>query len=433
MINKLPNDSNLSELITAFENGVNETRTISNVLKQTLINKNVKVLDTDKLSSLVSKVDKLKPQGFGVRINYTATDKDEFVTYVGDAVGMEPATYSNYGSWDAIDFIRNIRPCGFKNGAVTKYINKNDFSLYEDGTSVPNDVDVMIEFPKFYWKIMQQDMYVDIFVSDTKLDEGYECPAHKIGNDEKDYVYIGAYLGFTETINNKNILRSRGNATPTEGAITDFYSYAKNVGVGYSIIDYYCILMLQVLYITMFKSIAPNEFTCGIRGNVQKTGITYKNGMMFGGLDMHNKFLGVEDFCGNLDQWVFGISSSNLVLRLLDRKSREFLFFNIGSDYLHLIQGGTYTGFLPKACLSSREASNFQARCLLKSSTTEYIAYGNGQQATGSIFECRTFGNYTYRKGSRLIYYGEDSQSAAQRIKEDSLLLSENEKVGGIL
>ncbi|MFG1014914.1 hypothetical protein [Clostridioides difficile] len=433
MINKLPNDSNLSELITAFENGVNETRTISNVLKQTLINKNVKVLDTDKLSSLVSKVDKLKPQGFGVRINYTATDKNEFVTYVGDAVGMEPATYSNYGSWDAIDFIRNIRPCGFKNGAVTKYINKNDFSLYEDGTSVPNDVDVMIEFPKFYWKIMQQDMYVDIFVSDTKLDEGYECPAHKIGNDEKDYVYIGAYLGFTETINNKNILRSRGNATPTEGAITDFYSYAKNVGVGYSIIDYYCILMLQVLYITMFKSIAPNEFTCGIRGNVQKTGITYKNGMMFGGLDMHNKFLGVEDFCGNLDQWVFGISSSNLVLRLLDRKSREFLFFNIGSDYLHLIQGGTYTGFLPKACLSSREASNFQARCLLKSSTTEYIAYGNGQQATGSIFECRTFGNYTYRKGSRLIYYGEDSQSAAQRIKEDSLLLSENEKVGGIL
>ncbi|HBY2626687.1 UNVERIFIED_CONTAM: hypothetical protein C3P01_16850 [Clostridioides difficile] len=426
-------DENLKNLIDKFESIDNSVNTILSSLKNILTNKNVKTSEVDKLSDLVSKVDKLKPQEFGVRINYTATNQDEFVTYVGDAVSMTPATSSSYGSWDTINFIRDIRPCGFINGAVTKYINKNDFSLYEDGTSVPNDVDVMIEFPKFYWKIMQQDMYVDIFVSDTKLDEGYECPAHKIGNDEKDYVYIGAYLGFTETINNKNILRSRGNATPTEDAIIDFYNYAKNVGVGYSIIDYYCILMLQVLYITMFKSITPNEFSCGIRGSVQKTGITYKNGMMFGGLDMHNKFLGVEDFCGNLDQWVFGVSCSNLVLRLLDRKGREFLYFNVGSDYLHLIQGGTYTGFLPKACLSSRETSNFQARCLLKSSTTENIAYGNGQQATGSIFECRTFGNYTYRKGSRLIFYGEDSQSAAQRVKEDSLLLSENEKVGGIL
>ncbi|SJT09649.1 Uncharacterised protein [Clostridioides difficile] len=433
MINKLPNDSNLSELITAFENGVNETRTISNVLKQTLINKNVKVLDTDKLSSLVSKVDKLKPQGFGVRINYTATDKDEFVTYVGDAVGMEPATYSNYGSWDAIDFIRNIRPCGFKNGAVTKYINKNDFSLYEDGTSVPNDVDVMIEFPKFYWKIIQQDMYVDIFISGAKLDEGYECPAHKIENDEKDYIYIGAYLGFTETINNKEVLRSKSNVTPTEGAYINFYNYAKNVGVGYAMIDYYCILMLQVLYITMFKSITPNEFSTGIYGNIQKTGITYRNGMMFGGLDMHNKFLGVEDFCGNLDQWIYGASCYNLTFKLVDRKGRNFLNFSVGGDYLHLIQGGTYTGFLPKGCLTSRETSNFKVRCLLNSSNQETLVYGNDQKQYGSIFGCRVFGSYTYRKGSRLIYYGEDSQSAAQRIKEDSLLLSENEKVGGIL
>ncbi|HHI5794142.1 TPA: hypothetical protein ACP6IR_003936, partial [Clostridioides difficile] len=60
MTEKLNENASLSDLITAFENSTNEIKTISNTLKQTLINKNIKVLDTDKLSSLVDKVDKLK-------------------------------------------------------------------------------------------------------------------------------------------------------------------------------------------------------------------------------------------------------------------------------------------------------------------------------------------------------------------------------------
>ncbi|MBT2156831.1 hypothetical protein KK425_15620 [Clostridioides difficile] len=37
---------------------------------------------------------------------------------------MTPASVGSYGSWDTIDFIRNIKPCGFKDGIVTKYIKK---------------------------------------------------------------------------------------------------------------------------------------------------------------------------------------------------------------------------------------------------------------------------------------------------------------------
>ncbi|MBT2156830.1 hypothetical protein KK425_15615 [Clostridioides difficile] len=58
--------------------------------------------------------------------------------------------------------------------------------MYEDGTNVEDDTDVMIEFPKFYWKIQSSDNYMDIFISKTKLDDDYECPAHLIGSTEKN-------------------------------------------------------------------------------------------------------------------------------------------------------------------------------------------------------------------------------------------------------
>ena len=144
MIEKLNENASLSQLITAFENSTNEIKTISNTLKQTLINKNIKVLNTDKLSSLVDKVDKLKAQEFGVRINKLDENPDTCVSYLGDAIGMTPASVGSYGSWDTIDFIRNIKPCGFKDGIVTKYIKKENFNMYEDGTNVEDDTDFMI-------------------------------------------------------------------------------------------------------------------------------------------------------------------------------------------------------------------------------------------------------------------------------------------------
>ncbi|SJS31806.1 hypothetical protein [Clostridioides difficile] len=44
MIEKLNANASLSDLITAFENSTNEIKTISNTLKQTLINKNITFL-----------------------------------------------------------------------------------------------------------------------------------------------------------------------------------------------------------------------------------------------------------------------------------------------------------------------------------------------------------------------------------------------------
>ena len=449
MIEKLNENASLSQLITAFENSTNEIKTISNTLKQTLINKNIKVLNTDKLSSLVDKVDKLKAQEFGVRINKLDENPDTCVSYLGDAIGMTPASVGSYGSWDTIDFIRNIKPCGFKDGIVTKYIKKENFNMYEDGTNVEDDTDVMIEFPKFYWKIQSSDNYMDIFISKTKLDDDYECPAHLIGSTEKEFIYIGAYLASLEN----NNLRSKKNSSPELRERGRFYSLIYKHVPGYDSLDYQCVLMLQILFVVMFKSI--NFFRLGVgyssyilgHGKPDKinTGGSNFKGMIYGEQngDEQMKFLGIEDLWGNCLQEVgrctCGVENACVYTRIITRDKRN-IQCGVGRKVgtISDVIGGNNTGFMVKQCLlgggNNQDSRYYRCWANLREN---HIGYYTGFDYNENFRYYGLFSSYfqteVKKASTRLIFIGEDNQNTLKTIQEDELLFVENEKVGGIL
>lgn len=314
---------------------------------------------------------------FGFRIDVNNSNPLTKISYIKDAIGITPATPNSYGGWENKFIFDRVKPCGFKAGKKTEYINPNDFTKYIDGISVPDDVDVMIEFPKIYWKWTTQATYIDVELSEGKINSGFECLAHSVGTVEKDYIYLGAYLGYEE--NGK--LRSKKGVLPTANkTIGQFRTLAQANGAGYQQYVYYSMFMLQMLFVLMYRS-TDSQTSLGYgyaNGNSSSitTGNTYNKGMNFGESTgkQQMKFLGVEDFWGNLRQWVDGLycdSNRNVLI------SNNSVFNDTGSGYLNYgkgasdnisgligdIQGGSSTGFIVKATNGS--------------GTTHYCDYGD--------------------------------------------------------
>lgn len=326
------------------------------------------------------------PQAFviyGVKIDTTNSNPETAVTYTDGAIGFTSAKGNNgafsYGSWQDKFPFNAIKPCLYKNGAVNYYLNPNDYTKKLDGTASDitsgNDGDVMVEFPKVYWKFetIGNDLYVRI--SDAKIDSGYKCLAHMRGTTEKDKCYISAYLGY----NLSSKLRSLSGKSPTSSqTIGVFRTQAQANGAGYDQMAYYQVLMLQVLYLIMFKN-RDSQTALG-RGYVDgngasvNTGGTNNKGMFYGETTgkLQNKFCGIEDFYGNCCYWVDGLfsdASRNILINNQNFNDTGSGYTNYGqgatadiSGYVSGVQGGTETGFIAKVTSGS--------------ATTHYADYG---------------------------------------------------------
>lgn len=311
---------------------------------------------------------------YGVKIDTTNSNTETALTYTDNAVGftaakMNGATFE-YGSWENIYPFNAIKPCIVKNGVVNYYLNPNDYTKKLDGTAADitsgNNGDVMIEFPKIWWKleVVGNDLYVRY--ATKQKDATFKCLAHMRGTTEKDYCYVGAYLGFESS----SKLRSLSGKTPTASkTIGAFRTLAQANGSGYDQMAYYQLLMLQVLYIVMFKDrdsqtalgrgYVDGNSAATTTGNLNTKGLFY--GETTGKVQM--KFCGVEDFYGNMFYWIDGIFSDASRNMLINNQS----FNNTGSNYtnygqvatanlggyINSVQGGTETGFIPKATSGS--------------------------------------------------------------------------------
>lgn len=299
---------------------------------------------------------------FGFRIDTNNSNPLAKISYIKDAIGISPATINGYGGWDNKFIFDRVKPCGFKDGKKTEYINPNDFTKYIDGITVPDDVDIMIEFPKIYWKWTTSSTYTDVELSEGKVDSGFECLAHTVGIVERDYIYLGAYLGYEE--NGK--LRSRKGVLPTGNkTIGQFRTLAQANGIGYQQFYYYSILMLQMLFVLMYRSTDSQTslgygYANGNSSSIQ-TGNTYNKGMNFGESTgkQQMKFLGVEDLWGNLSQWVDGLFCGAMKKMLISKNNyfndtgENYVDFGIGSTddlsgYISSIQEGNNKGFIAK-------------------------------------------------------------------------------------
>jgi len=305
---------------------------------------------------------------YGVKIDTTNPSPDGALTYTDDAIGFTPLKVFNgvvdYGSWQDIYPFNEVTPIVVKNGVEQYELNKDDFTKKKDGS--PADItsgadgDVFSRFSKVWWKFetIGTDLYVKIATAPT---EGFKCLAHTVGGVEKDYVYIGAYLGF----NDNGKLRSLSGKIPTASkTIGQFRSLAQANGSGYEQMTYYKLLMVQVMTLIITKS-RDSQTSIG-RGyvddntNITNTGGTDTKGMFYGENTgkQQMKLFGIEDVWGNYQQFIDGLvtdSNRNILIGDNGFNDTGSGYTNFGQvstenifEYIKNVAGGTETGFIIK-------------------------------------------------------------------------------------
>lgn len=312
---------------------------------------------------------------YGIKIDTTNSNPETALVYTDDAVGFTPAQGNNgsflYGSWEDKFPFNQIKPCLYLNGAVNYYLDPNDYTKKADGVTESDitsgaDGDVMVEFPKIWWKFETAGTDLYVKYSDTQFDADYKCLAHTKGVIEKDFVYISAYLG--HTLSSK--LRSLSGKTPTESkTIGAFRTETQANGAEFEQMAYYQLLMTQVLYLVMFKS-RDSQTALGrgfVDGNTAAiaTGGANLKGMFYGETTgkQQLKFCGIEDWYGNLRYWIDGFfsnASRNMLIGTENFNDTGSGYTNYGQGattdiggYISAIQGGTETGFVVKASVGS--------------------------------------------------------------------------------
>ena len=251
---------------------------------------------------------------YGIAIAKSNSDPSLSVSYTDDAVNFIPSSGNNGNfidnGWKSRFPFNKIKPCLLKNGALQYYLNPNDFTKKMNGTESDitsgADGDVMIEFPKIWYSITQDDNFIYVRYSNTEQ-IGFTDWGMSYKGVVKERFYIGAYFG--SDVDGK--LCSLSGKTPINSlTIGNMRLKAQTKGNGYEQLSWNKLIMLQILYLVRFKNLDSqtalgNGYTVG--SSMTNTGATDNKGMNYGDtIGSQIKFCGIEDFWGNLFQLVDG-------------------------------------------------------------------------------------------------------------------------------
>ena len=362
-------------------------------------------------------------QVFGVRVMENNSNPNSCCTYIEDAIGVNPANSTSLNGWQDKFPFNKTRIVGFKNGKVIKAINPNNKTQYVGGGTVPSDVDVMVEIPKVYWKFTNITNGYEMRISNYKIDSSYDCYAHKVGGAEKDYIYVGAYLGYVEG----GKLRSRSGVSPTVNqTIGTFRNQARANGSGYQQFNWFTLMLLQNLYLLAYKNLnsqsALGKGYTNNNSNKTNTGGTNTRGWIFGESAGYTQmcFLGIEDFWGNIFQWVDGMKTDGSYNVLVTPDNKTFnddasRFKNVGK----FVSSGT-GGYVSKVAHTNE--GGFFPKEFSGSNTTYYSDYGyansgcfaefggswnDGLNAGAFLLSVDSSASNSYSSlGSRLVFLG---------------------------
>ncbi len=355
-------------------------------------------------------------QIFGVSIDLTNSNPETAVTYTDAAVGKTPGQ-----AWDSQAIFKDIKPCMLKNGVVQYYLNPNNFAQKADGTTADitsgNDGDVMIEIPKTGFAINTSGNTLTIKITDDPANASFKYYAHtRASEGDRSKLYIGAYLGS----NLSSKLRSLSGKAPyaggtaPAGTIGTCRTMAQGNGSGYDQVSFYPLTLLQCLYLIKFKNL--NSQAALGRGYVDgnsaaiATGGTNAKGMNFGETTgkQQMKFLGIEDFWGNLRWWIDGLfcNASRQIMTAFQS------FNDTGSGYANRGQGATSDigGYMSKPQGTSE--AGFNAKEVSGSTTTYFTDYADLYAGYLPYFG-GLWSNGDYAGAfSLLVYYAASSSSA---------------------
>lgn len=364
---------------------------------------------------------------YGVKIDTTNPSPDGALTYTDGAVGLIPAVSENgvfnAGSWQDRFPFNQIKPCMLKNGVVQYYLNPNDYNQKEDGSpsviNIDKDGDVMVEFPKIYWKI--ETIGTDIYIkySDTKVDDSYFALAHTKAGEEKDKIYISAYLS-NATVSSGRLVSLSGRVNTKSYNIGTMRDYAQSIGLGYDQIGYYQAIMLQILFLVMFKN-RDSQKALGLgavnNSSTIASGGSNSSGMFYGENTgtKSMKFCGLEDVWGNGYYYVDGLyvdGAYSVLTADSNYNNSGAGYKNSGTttemSYRAITQtlGSTYGGFMPVGG-STEAGSQYYTDYTIVSSYNVYALGANFNSGLrGGIFSMlgKTASNNATDTTARFVY-----------------------------
>lgn len=266
---------------------------------------------------------------YGFVIDQSKSDPAEMITYIETNANYTPAKMDftagkfDYGDWQDAFFMK-FRPCFLNyDGTVEFYLDPDDYLKKEDGTtytpSLNDNGNVMIEFPKVYWKIkpISEDV-AEVYISDVKQDDEYVCWSHMdVDGNEIPYCYFSAY----ETYGSEGKARSISGYKRTARATYEtLYNEAKannlsemNIWNITSFSDY----TLWVLLVLLISKSTNSQASFGYgkcTGYVSATslgtiatGTLNKNGVFYGQRTNYVKIFGIENLYGNFGSLLSGI------------------------------------------------------------------------------------------------------------------------------
>ena len=272
---------------------------------------------------------------YGIRIDQSITDPNSACSYIDDNANFSPLYCNsngscNYGSWkDIITDWFGVRPCLYKDGKVVGYLNPDNYTKFEDGTSADitsgNSGNVMIEFKKRWYKWSLDGDILTFEVSDYDRSlEGFTATAFlsEDGNgEEKQYFYYAAFLpadtSTFSSLSGKAIGRFEAHFDSLLPKIPSGY-----VGISYAKYQYISFLLVLVTKARELRSkIGTGNYDYQ---SSHKTGDGNLKGLFYGipnvdpivNRDEYIKVFGIEDFWGYMHQCTFGMIRHNSIFRI---------------------------------------------------------------------------------------------------------------------
>lgn len=245
------------------------------------------------------------------KITYpTGVDNSAFA-----AAGLSGSTFS-YGGWAEAFFIKKLKVVMLNFDGTEAYeINKNNYKQKAAGGTVGTEGNVMVAFPKIYYKVTTSGNNIRVDVSDVALDADYHCWAHiGIDGQEKDYCYMAAYDPCLES----GKLRSlTGKAPSVNQVVSDEVNEAVANNPNSSKKNWYTGVvadrfLVQILLLLIGKNTNTQEqFGYGYaNGNSAaiSSGTMDDKGLFWGetGGKLGVKVFGIENFWGNVYNRIAG-------------------------------------------------------------------------------------------------------------------------------
>ena len=345
------------------------------------------------------------PSAYGFAVDETNSDPYTAVSYIEGAVGLTPATNVgetfNGGDWLNVYPFNEIRVVALdNNGTVIGEVNQSDFTKFVDGTSTA-DKNLFVEIPPVYWEFTKTTNGYEVRWSGEQVSDTYKALAHSRGGVLKGKLYIAVYEG---TINGTAFSCCTGGTRTTSISLTDVRTAIDSTfgaTSGFESFSYYSAMLLQILFVSMFKTLNSQSIFNGRSGGTAITvnGGADANGMYYGSntyITYNMKFMGIENLWSNYQTWVDGIyvSNSNTV-RINDKSVANFntdnyqlgvTVKNPSDKYITSVSATTEAGFLNVSGTYGSETTYYTDTQRFISSYPQFAFGGKTNGGKGGIF-----------------------------------------------